>query len=134
MTYEQVRQAVYARVVAWSDYSAQTVTFENKLFTPPLATAAQTVWSRVTVQYADSIIACLGDKPHTRDLGNVVIQVFDRLNADVVNINKKADSLRLWLEYYKVGDLELLQGSKITLGADGNGFYQINLRFEFRAG
>lgn len=130
MTFEEVRQAIATKMVGWSGLTADRVTYENYTFTPP----ASGVWCRVTIQNADSMIACLGAVPQTRDLGAIVIQVFDRQGAGTKNINVVADSLRAWLEYYKVSGLELLQGSKQTIGSDGNGFYQINLRFEYRAG
>lgn len=130
MTYEEVRQAIATKISAWTGLTTNLIAWENKAFTPPSAG----VWARVTIQYAPSVIACLADVPQTRDIGAVVIQVFDRLNAGTANINQVSDSLRTWLQYYKVSGLELLQGSKLTVGSDGNGFYQINLRFEFRAG
>lgn len=130
MTFEEVRQLIATKMVGWSGLTADRVTYENKTFTPP----ATGVWARVTIQNADSIIACLADVPHTRDLGAIVIQLFDRQGAGTAAINTAADSLRTWLQYYKVSNLELLQGSKQTIGVDSNGFYQINVRFEFRAG
>ena len=130
MNFEGVRQAIATRLSTWTGLPASSIAWENKLFTPPTTG----VWCRVTLQYAPSVIACLADVPHTRDLGAVVIQIFDRLDAGTANINNAADSIRSWLEYFKTGDLELLQGSKLTAGADGNGFYQINVRIEFRSG
>jgi len=130
MNFDAVREAIASKMVGWTGLASSHVTYENYTFTPP----ASGVWCRVTIQNADSVVACLGDRPHTRDLGAIVIQIFDKQGTGTKNINQVADSLRDWLEYYKVTGLELLQGSKQTIGSDGNGFYQINLRFEYRAG
>lgn len=138
MNFEAFHDGVTNRVIGWNGLVPNpsvtgaflNMAFENKTFTPP----STGVWGRLTIQNSDGIVACLGSVPHTRDLGAVVIQVFDRQGAGTKAMKKFMDGLRTLLEYYKVGGLELLQGSPTTVGADGNGFYQINLRFEFRAG
>ena len=138
MTFEDAQEFVTARVILWDKLVPNpTVTgaflnldFENRLFTPP----AEGVWARMVIQNAGSIIACLSDRIHVRDFGLITFQVFDRQGAGTKQMNKFMDGLRDWLQGYSVSGLEILQGDKGVGSPDSNGFYQINLRFEYRAG
>ncbi|MEC7119305.1 MAG: phage tail terminator-like protein [Pseudomonadota bacterium] len=129
MSTDTIRALVAARIAAWSGLPADRIDWPNRTaFTPPDAG----IWARVTIQYGDSFMAGMGDTPHTRDLGLVVVQMFDRQGNGIAALGQKVDSLRGHLAYYTVDQLELLAASRFDVGDDGLGFYQINVIVPFR--
>lgn len=129
MSTDTIRALVAARVVAWSGLSADRIEWPNLgVFNTP----ASGIWARVTIQYGDSFMAGMGDNPHTRTIGQIVIQMFDRKGNGIAALGQKVDSLRGHLAYYTSGHLELLAASRLDVGDDGLGFYQINVIVPFR--
>lgn len=74
----------------------------------------------------------MGDMPCTREVGTVIVQLFDRENTGTGNLKAYADSLARHLSYYKADKLELLTASVIDIGIDGREFYQYNVSIPYR--
>ncbi|WP_032898832.1 phage tail terminator-like protein [Pseudomonas sp. Ag1] len=131
MTYEQIRAALTARMVAFTGIDQARIDYPNQptVFTPPAAG----LWCRFNVQYATAFMAGMADKPYTRKPGQVSIQCFARLNTGTKAINELADALEAHFAYWMSGDLECMEASQVVAG-EFEGFYQINVNIRFRAG
>lgn len=131
MTYEQIRAALTARMVAFTGIDQARIDYPNQptVFTPPAAG----LWCRFNVQYATAFMAGMADRPYTRKPGQVSIQSFARLNTGTKAINELADALEAHFAYWMSGDLECLEASQIIAG-EFEGFYQVNVNIRFRAG
>lgn len=131
MTYEQIRAALTARMVAFTGIDQARIDYPNQptVFTPPAAG----LWCRFNVQYATAFMAGMADKPYTRKPGQVSIQCFARLNTGTKAINELADALEAHFAYWMSGDLECMEVSQVVAG-EFEGFYQINVNIRFRAG
>ncbi|MGU9816022.1 phage tail terminator-like protein [Pseudomonas sp. LF135] len=131
MTYEQIRAALTARMVAFIGIDQARIDYPNQpiVFTPPAAG----LWCRFNVQYATAFMAGMADKPYTRKPGQVSIQCFARLNTGTKAINELADALEAHFAYWMSGDLECMEASQVVAG-EFEGFYQINVNIRFRAG
>lgn len=131
MTYEQIRAALTARMVAFTGIDQARIDYPNQptIFTPPAAG----LWCRFNVQYATAFMAGMADKPYTRKPGQVSIQCFARLNTGTKAINELADALEAHFAYWLSGDLECMEASQVVAG-EFEGFYQINVNIRFRAG
>lgn len=131
MTYEQIRAALTARMVAFTGIDQMRIDYPNQptVFTPP----ATGLWCRFNAQYATAFMAGMADKPYTRKPGQVSIQCFARLNTGTKSINELADALEAHFAYWLSGDLECMEASQVVAG-EFEGFYQINVNIRFRAG
>ena len=131
MTYEQIRAALTARMVAFTGVDQARIDYPNQptVFTPPAAG----LWCRFNMQYATAFMAGMADKPYTRKPGQVSIQCFARLNTGTKAINELADALESHFAYWMSGDLECMEASQVVAG-EFEGFYQINVNIRFRAG
>lgn len=131
MTYEQIRAALTARMVAFTGIDQARIDYPNQptVFTPPAAG----LWCRFNVQYATAFMAGMADKPYTRKPGQASIQCFARLNTGTKAINELADALEAHFAYWMSGDLECMEASQVVAG-EFEGFYQINVNIRFRAG
>jgi len=131
MTYEQIRAALTARMVAFTGIDQARIDYPNQptVFTPPAAG----LWCRFNLQYATAFMAGMADKPYTRKPGQVSIQCFARLNTGTKAINELADALEAHFAYWLSGDLECMEASQVVAG-EFEGFYQINVNIRFRAG
>jgi len=133
MTHEQARQAFMTLIDSF-DYLDQSLIFtqnqkmgNDQPFEPP----EHGLWCEVSIQNAPSFIASIGNKPCTRTVGNLIIQCFERLNNDTVELTKLADAWIEHLQFKQISHLEILQGSVINVGRSGD-FYQFNVIFEYR--
>ncbi|MBP6954455.1 MAG: hypothetical protein KBC45_08520 [Pseudomonas sp.] len=131
MTYEQIRAALTARMVAFNGIAQKNIGYPNqpKLFDPP----EEGLWCAFNLQYATAFMAGMADKPYTRKPGQVSIQCFARLNTGTKAINELADALEAHFAYWMSGDLECMEASQVVAG-EFEGFYQINVNIRFRAG
>ena len=131
MTYEQIRAALTARMVAFTGIDQARIDYPNQptVFTPP----ASGLWCRFNLQYATAFMAGMADKPYTRKPGQVSIQCFARLNTGTKPINELADALEEHFAYWLSGEIECMEASQVVAG-EFEGFYQINVNIRFRAG
>lgn len=140
MTYEQIRQAIIGRMVAFTGIAQDRIFYPNAqypaqnldtsgMFKPP----AEGLWCRVSIQYATPFMAGMADKPYTRKPGQIVIQAFARARTWTKEITELADALEAHFSYWSSGDLECIETGCVDAGED-DGFYQINVVTRFRAG
>lgn len=125
---ETIRSLLAARIVSWGGITADRIQWPNQPFNVP----TDGLWARVTIQYGESFMAGMGNTPHTRTIGQLVIQIFERKGKATTLVGPKADSLRGHLAYHTNGHLETLASSRLDVGDDGNGFYQVNVITPFR--
>lgn len=128
MTLEQAKSAMRARIVAFNGLQPAQIQWPNRAFTVP----ATGIWARVSYMGGDGFIAGMGDEPCTRETGMLAIQLFIRNGEGTATLSNLADSLGKWLAFYAVGSLELLAASKIDVGDDKQGFYQMNVNVPYR--
>lgn len=131
MTYEQIRLAVTARMVAFTGITQDRVEYPN----PPtvFVTPITGLWCRLSIQHATAFMAGMADHPYTRRPGQVVIQCFARVRTGTKALNDLTDALVAHFNYWSSGDLECLEASQVVVG-EFEGFYQINVNIRFRAG
>ncbi|QUN70181.1 MULTISPECIES: phage tail terminator-like protein [Pseudomonas] len=140
MTYEQIRQAVVARMVSFTGIEQARILYPNAqipstsqdtsgAFKPP----ATGLWCRLHIGHATAFMAGMADRPHTRKPGIITVQCFARLQAGIKGLNELADALEAHFAYWSTGDLECIETSQVDAG-EFEGFYQINVNTRFRAG
>lgn len=99
----------------------------NQSFTPP----RNGVWVRVTLLGGVNFISGMADVPCTREVGTLVVQVFDRLGKGTADIKTFCDELAKHLAYYTAEQLELLTPSLVYVGTDDE-FIQYNVSVPYR--
>ena len=107
--------------------SLKRLALDNKNFKTP----SDGLWYRLTVQHGINQMVGMADKPCTRELGAVVIQLFYPNNITTRPAKQLADSLGDHFQYYRTGKLELLTASIINVPERENG-YQMNVRIPYR--
>lgn len=123
-----IENLILSRMQAWQYFDVKRIARMNRKFEVP----STGIWSRVTIKGGINSIACMSDRPHIKEVGTVIIQLFERIGNGTGEIKKQADSLANHLGCYTVDKLELLAPSIIDVGDDGNGFYQINVSIPYR--
>lgn len=131
MTFEEIRQLITARMVAFTGLAQDRIDYPNQpeVFTPP----ANGIWCRLNIQYATAFMAGMADKPHTRKPGQISIQCFVRARTGTKAVNQLADALEAHFSYWQSGQLECIETTQVVVG-EFEGFYQINVNTRFRAG
>lgn len=139
MTHEEIRLAITARMVAFTGIDKSRIDYSNSpaIFKPP----DKGLWCRLNIQYADSFMAGMANKPYTRIPGQIVIQCFARVRTGEKELTMLCDSLINHFAYWSSGHLECLEGSLKRVGQSdtignpsGSGFEQFNVHIRFRAG
>ncbi|SPL69149.1 hypothetical protein [Acinetobacter stercoris] len=132
MTHTQAREA-FMRLIDSFDYLDQSMIFTQNQKQPsqPFEPPDQGLWCRVVVRNAPSFISCMADEPRTRTVGNLIIQCFDRLGNDTIELSKLGDAWIKHLQFKQVDQLTIMTGSVIDVG-EAEDFYQFNVIFEYR--
>ena len=92
MTTAQARKAINDRIKAFTGLDQNKIQWSNQPnFTPPTTGC----WSRVTIQYADSVQAGLYQGLLERDVGIINIQCFARKGTGDIDLTTLADNLAL---------------------------------------
>lgn len=123
----EIERLIMSHFMTWQHFDRAKTARDNRNFTPP----KDGVWCRVTITGGVNHIASVGDSPCVREVGTLIVQLFDRTNNGTQAIKSQADSLAVHLGCHILGKLELLAPSIINVGAD-NGFYQINVSVPYR--
>lgn len=124
---QDIEIKVLALVRDWGGLPLDRIQRPNRGFNPP----NDKIWARITVQHGTNMVACIVDKPTTRVLGAVVLQLFCPVANGTSEINRLADSFSTFAGYYRIEQLELLVPSIVDVG-EYTGFYQLNVRIPFR--
>lgn len=131
MTTSQARKAINDRIKTFTGIAQTKIQWPNQPnFTPP----ATGVWSRVTIQYADSVQAGLYQGVVERDLGILNIQCFARKGTGDIDLTTLADNWRSHFKGWSSTFLEITQTNAPTpiqseLDTD---FISSLIRIEFR--
>lgn len=141
MTNTQALQAILARVDTFTGMPKANIQLANnplkdgRPFEPP----EKEIWAKVTVSNAGSFITSIGDQPCTRTPGIVFIQLFAALHTGTLELSMLADKWAEHMQFYKVGNLEMLQADILDAGhssAIGDpstmSFYQYNVNVSYR--
>lgn len=118
---------IQAHMKAWSGFVSERYATDNVNFQTP----SDGIWYMLTVQHGINLMVGMADKPCTRELGAVVVQVFYPNNKQTASIKRLADSLGGHFQYYRDGKLELMTASIINVPERENG-YQLNIRIPYR--
>lgn len=122
-----IESLILAHMKAWPNFQLARFAEDNINFTTP----SDGMWYRLTVQHGINLMVGMANKPCTRELGAVVIQVFYPNNKQTASIKRLADSLGSHFQYYRDGKLELMTASIINVPERENG-YQLNVRIPYR--
>ena len=131
MTTAQARKAINDRIKTFTGLDQSKIQWPNQPnFTPP----ATGVWSRVTIQYADSVQAGIHFGTLERDFGIINIQCFDRKGQGDVALIDLAEAWRQHFKGWSSTFLEVTQTNAPTpiqseLDTD---FISSLIRIEFR--
>ena len=123
-----IERLVMTHLNSFSMLDVKRVARPNINFTAP----ATGIWMRVNIQTSTSQITSITTNPCTTDYGYVTFQVFDRENTGTGNIKKFASALSKHFNCKQLGQLDLEAAYVITVGSDGNGFYQLNVQIPFK--
>ena len=131
MTTAQARKAINDRIKAFTGLDQNKIQWTNQPnFTPPNTGC----WSRITVQYGDSVQAGLHFGTLERDTGIISIQNFARKGTGDIDLTTLADNWRAHFKGWSSTFLEVTQTNAPTpiqseLDTD---FISSLIRIEFR--
>lgn len=101
---------------------------ENINFDPAKITG---IWLQVNLRASVSIATSITTDPCVTDYGQIIFQVFDKENNGTGAVKTYANKLAAHFNckqlFSKDDLLDLQAATTITVGADGNGFYQVNV-------
>ena len=117
-----IEQHIMKRLSLWQYFNMNMVARENENFTPPLTG----IWIRPVVLGGINSIASVLTDGCVKVVGQLTIQVFVPKNSRTYRAKEIAGSLRKHFEMYSVDKLQLLAGSVITAGDNGD-YYQYNV-------
>lgn len=135
MTNTQALQAILARVGTFTGMAKANIQLANNplLGGKPYEPPTNEIWAKVTVRNAGTFISGIGDQPCTRTPGIVFIQLFAPLHTGTLELSKLADKWAEHMQFYKVGDLEMLQADILDAGhSSAMSFYQYNVNVSYR--
>lgn len=121
-----IENIVMRHLMTWSQFDKSRTARNNMNFTPP----ADGVWLWVSIQGGINMIASISDSPCIREIGQVSIEVFDRLNVGTGAAKRVADSLARHFSAKLIDELELQAASIIEVGVDGE-FYKFNVTIPY---
>ena len=116
-----------------TDLENITVRIENQQLEngQPFITPKNKPWCKVSLQYADSQIASIGDGPCIRDQGIIAIQCFTPKNKGTLAMAALCDQWRELFQSFGVSHLEVYKVHAPQSMDDPN-FYAKIIRAEFR--
>lgn len=122
-----IEKIIMSHLLTLPNFDKSKVARVNHNFTPPVTG----VWYRVNIIGGVNVVACINEKPCTREIGTLIIQVFDRENTGTAKIKQACDELASHFAYFSQENLELLTPSVVFVGVD-NGFCQYNVSIPYR--
>lgn len=97
----------------------------------PFKAPANKPWCKVSIQYADSQVASIGDNPCIRDYGIISIQCFTPKSNGTLAMTALCDQWRELLQSFSVSHLEIYK-VHAPQSMDDQDFYAKIIRAEFR--
>ncbi|AKG14164.1 phage tail terminator-like protein [Moraxella bovoculi] len=123
----KIERLIMSHFMKWEHFNQTRTARANRNFTPPVSG----IWYRISILGGINHIASLSDRPCVREVGTLIVQIFDDDGNGTKNIKQTADSLAKHLGCTMLDDLELLAPSVIDVGASGD-YYQINVSVPYR--
>lgn len=133
MTLSQAETAIHKEILRIANLEGFIAEMPNKppVDGKPFEPPEKEVWSKVFIQYADSQIVGMGDKPCIRDNGVISIQCFAPLGGGMVPLSTLCDTWRKHLQSFGVSHLEVYK-VHAPQSMDDQDFYAKIIRAEFR--
>ena len=133
MTLTEAETAIHQELVRIAKLEDLTVEMVNKppSHGKPFMAPKNKAWSKVFIQYADSQIVGIGDKPCIRDQGIISIQCFAPVGSGLIMLSELCDTWRKYLQSFGVSHLEVYK-VHAPQSMDDQDFYAKIIRAEFR--
>ncbi|KRP80969.1 electron transfer flavoprotein subunit beta [Pseudomonas lactis] len=131
MTFEQIRNIVTTRMTQWTGIPAASVDYPNP--PKPFDPAGKAIWARLADVPGLSSAPEIGLTPCVRRTGVIIIQLFVPSYKGTLAITRAADTLVQHFEFFSDSGFDCFAASAATLGDDGNGWYQVNVKIPYRA-
>ena len=133
MTLTEAEIEIYKKIGQFTGVEKANLRIENQLLNngQPFITPKNKPWCKVSLQYADSQIASIGDGPCIRDQGIISIQCFTPKNKGTLAMVALCDQWRELFQSFGVSHLEVYKVHAPQSMDDPN-FYAKIIRAEFR--
>lgn len=133
MTLSQAETEIYKKIGQFTGVEKANLRIENQLLNngQPFKAPTDKPWCKVSLQYADSQIASIGDGPCIRDQGIISIQCFTPKNKGTLAMAALCDQWRELFQSFGVSHLEVYKVHAPQSMDDPN-FYAKIIRAEFR--
>lgn len=133
MTLTEAETAIHKEILRIAKLEGLVAEMPNKpqVDGKPFEPTKNKVWSKVFIQYADSQIVGIGDKPCIRDQGIISIQCFAPIGSGLIMLSELCDTWRKYLQSFGVSHLEIYK-VHAPQSMDDQDFYAKIIRAEFR--
>ena len=133
MTLTQAETEIYKKIGQFTGVEKANLRIESQPLGGGQHFKAPTnkAWCKVSIQYADSQVASIGDGLCIRDYGMISIQCFTPKNGGTLAMATLCDSWRSFLQSFGVSHLEIYK-VHAPQSMDDQDFYAKIIRAEFR--
>lgn len=133
MTLTQAETEIYKKIGQFAGVEKANLRIESQPLSVGQHFKAPTnkPWCKVSIQYADSQMASIGDGPCIRDYGIISIQCFTPKNNGTLAMTALCDQWRELLQSFGVSHLEVYK-VHAPQSMDDQDFYAKIIRAEFR--
>ncbi len=133
MTLSQAETEIYKKIGQFTGVEKANLRIENQLLNngQPFKAPTNKPWCKVSIQYADSQMASIGDGPCIRDYGMISIQCFTPKSNGTLAMTALCDQWRELLQSFGVSHLEVYK-VHAPQSMDDQDFYAKIIRAEFR--
>ena len=133
MTLSQAETEIYKKIGQFTGVEKANLRIENQLLNngQPFKAPTNKPWCEVSIQYADSQMASIGDGPCIRDYGMISIQCFTPKSNGTLAMIALCDQWRELLQSFGVSHLEVYK-VHAPQSMDDQDFYAKIIRAEFR--
>ena len=133
MTLSQAETEIYKKIGQFTGVEKANLRIESQPLSVGQHFKAPTnkAWCKVSIQYADSQVASIGDSPCIRDYGIISIQCFTPKNDGTLAMTALCDKWRALLQSFGVSHLEVYK-VHAPQSMDDQDFYAKIIRAEFR--
>ena len=133
MTLTQAETEMYKKIGQFTGVEKANLRIENQLLNngQPFKAPTNKPWCKVSIQYADSQVASIGNGPCIRDQGMISIQCFTPKSNGTLTMTALCDQWRELLQSFGVSHLEIYK-VHAPQSMDDQDFYAKIIRAEFR--
>ena len=133
MTLTQAETEIYKKIGQFTGVEKANLRIENQLLNngQPFKAPTNKPWCKVSIQYADSQMASIGDSPCIRDYGMISIQCFTPKSNGTLAMTALCDQWRTLLQSFSTSHLEVYK-VHAPQSMDDQDFYAKIIRAEFR--